>query len=77
MLPLPSTLIWVVIHLLIALGMNYVVKELNIINYGELVTVYFVILAARYYDAQTKFSIAYREDPDTVEAVLREQLDKE
>lgn len=76
-MPLPSTIMWTVLHLLLALGLNYVAKELGLIKYSELITVYFIILAARYFDAQTKFSIAYREDPDTVEAILREQLQRQ
>lgn len=73
-MPLPSTVFWVILHLILALGLNWIAKELNLIRYSEVITVYFVILAARYFDAQTKFSLAYREDPDTVEEILREQL---
>lgn len=77
MLPLPGTILWIVVHVIMALGLNYVAKETGLIRYSEVMTLYFIILAGRYYDAQAKFSIAYKENPDLVEAVLRDQLSKD
>lgn len=76
-MPLISTIIWTLLHLCLALGMNYVARELNLIEHSEIISLYFVLLAGRYYDAQTKFTIAYKSDPDLVEALMREQLNKE
>lgn len=77
MLPLPGTIIWIVVHVITSLGLNWVVKELGLINYSEVMTLYFIVLAGRYHDSQAKFSIAYKENPDLVEAVLRDQLSKD
>jgi len=76
-MPLIGTIIWTVLHFLLALGINYALKETGLIKHGEFLTVYFVILAAKYFDAQLKFSLAYRENPDIVEQILREQLNKD
>lgn len=75
-MPLISTIIWTLIHLCLALGMNYLAKELGLIGGGEIISLYFIALAAKYYDAQTKFSIAYESDPDLVEAMMRDELNK-
>ena len=76
-MPLISTIIWTLLHVCLALGINYVARELNLISYSEVISLYFIVLAAKYYDAQTKFSIAYKADPDLVEQIMRNELNKE
>lgn len=76
-MPLPSTIVFVILHLCMSLGLNWVAKELGLINNSEVIALYFVVLAGKYYDAQTKFSIAYSQDPDLVENLMREQLKKD
>lgn len=76
-MPLPSTIIWCILHLCLALGLNWVCKELGLINYSEVIALYFIITAGKYYDAQSKFSIAYSQDPDLVESMMRDQLKKD
>lgn len=76
-MPLPSTVIWTILHLCLALGLNWVCKELGLISYSEIIALYFIIVAGKYYDAQSKFSIAYSQDPDLVESMMREQLKKD
>jgi len=69
-----NTIAWAIIHSLIALAINMLAIWLGIINYGELFALYFVVVAARLYLAQIKFSTAYREDPELVEQILRSQF---
>ncbi len=76
-MPLLSTIIWVLLNLCIALGINYVIKELGIINHSEFISLYFIIAAARFYDSQLKFTIAYKTDPDLVEQIMRNELNKQ
>lgn len=73
-MPLPSSIMWVVLHALLALGMNWFAKELGLIEYSEVMTVYFILVAAKYRDSQMKFTIAYKENPEVVEQILRDQL---
>lgn len=73
-MPLFHTIVIIVIHALIALGLNFVVKELGWINHSEVMTGYFVLLALIYKDAQVKFEKAYKEDPELVEEILRDEL---
>lgn len=75
-MPLVSTVLWLLFHLCLALGVNYFLKELNIIGHGEFIALYFLVLAGKYRDAQIKFTKAYQEDPDLVEMILREDLNK-
>ena len=76
-MPLLGTIFHIVVHCIFALGLNWVAREFNLINYGEVITVYFIILAARYYDSQVRFTLAYKQDPAAIEQILREQLDEE
>lgn len=73
-MPLSVTIIWCLFHLIIAIGINWVLTQLNLIHYGEALTVYFIILSARYYDTQAKFALAYKQDPELIEALMRDQL---
>lgn len=72
-----ATIIWLGIHLLIAVGLNWIFKELKWIMYGEVITVYFIILATKAYYTQLRFFAAYYEDPDGVEESIRETLFKD
>lgn len=76
-MPLLSTIIWLLVNMCMALGLNWIAKELGLISNSEIIALYFIIAAARLQDAQSKFSIAYSQDPDLVEYLLREQLKKE
>jgi hypothetical protein len=76
-MPLPGTVLWLILHLCMALGVNYFLKELNLIGHGEFISLYFIVLAGKYRDYQTKFTKAYAEDPDLVEAIMREDLNNE
>lgn len=73
-MPLFKSIVLIIVHALIALGLNFVVKELGWINHSEVMTGYFVLLALIYKDNQLKFEDAYHEDPDLVEAILRDEL---
>lgn len=76
-MPLFSSILWLVANLCLALGINWIAKELELINHSELMTLYFMLAAFRIYDAQTKFSLAYQQNPDAVEQMMREQLNKD
>lgn len=76
-MPLTSTIVWILLHLCMALGVNYVLKELDLIGHGEFIALYFIVLAGKYRDAQVKFTQAYKEDPDLVEAIMREDLNND
>lgn len=76
-MPLPSTIFWLLAHMCLAVGVNYFLKESNLIGHGEFISLYFIAVAGRYRDAQVKFSKAYEQDPDLVEAIMRADLEKE
>lgn len=73
-MPLFNSIVWIIIHCLIALALNMLGIWLGLVNYGEVFALYFVIYSLRLYDAQMKFTIAYKEDPDFVESMLRHKL---
>lgn len=75
-MPLFDTIMWFSVHCILAIGLNMICKWFNIINYGEVFGIYFAILAFRTQDVQYKFTKSYREDPDLVESILREQYDR-
>lgn len=73
-MPLFSTILYIVFNLMVALGLNYVVRYLGWIHHGEIIALYFLILAGRLRDIQVKFALAYRANPDIIEQQLRDQL---
>lgn len=73
-MPLLSSVLWMLGHCLLAIGINTLGIWLGVINYGEFFSLYFFIFAGKLYDAQMKFTKAYKEDPELVEKILRHQL---
>ena len=73
-MPLFGSIIWAAIHMLVALGLNMLAVWIGWIHHGELFTIYWIVMAIRLYDAQMKFSVAYKENPELVEDILRHQL---
>jgi hypothetical protein len=73
-MPLISSILWILVHCLLALALNVVGIWSGLIAHGEIFALYFVIYSARLYDAQMKFTRAYKEDPQLVEQILRHNL---
>jgi len=76
-MPLFSTIFWVLVNVFIAVGLNWFLRELRLINNSEVIALYFIVTTGRLIDVQAKFNKAYKENPDLVEEILREQLDKD
>ncbi len=76
-MPLFSSILWILVHCMIALGLTVLGIWSGLINHGEVFAVYFVIYCTRLYDAQMKFTRAYKENPELVENMLRYKLLKD
>lgn len=76
-MPLQNTVIWVILHLCLALGINWLLKELDLISHSEFISLYFIVLAGKYFDSQLKFTLAYRQDPNLIEQIMREELNND
>lgn len=72
-MPITSSIIWAVLHMLVAIGLNMVAFWFGLIKYAEVFSLYFVILAFKQYYSQVKFTEAYKENPELVEDIMREQ----
>jgi hypothetical protein len=75
-MPLFVTITWLLTHLCFAIGLNWLAREVGVIHYGEVVSVYFILLAGKIYDDQRKFSRAYAENPELIETLMREELER-
>lgn len=73
-MPLFRTIVLMLVHAVIAVGLNFVAKAAGLVQHSEIMTLYFILLAGRYKDIQIRFEEAYAEDPDTTEQILRDEL---
>lgn len=73
-MPLLSTILWLGIHGILAAVLNFVFLRLGLIEHLEVALVYFLALSARIKDVQTKFLLAYKNDPVTVQSVLNKYI---
>ena len=76
-MPKLAAIIWITVHMGIAFLLNTIAGWFGWINYAEIFTAYFVILAFNKYSFMLNFWIQYEEDPDMVEQMMRNSIETE
>jgi hypothetical protein len=69
-----STIILIMVHVVIAAGLNWLVNLTGLFKSLEIMICYFVVLSGYYVNLMNNLFLLYRADPEFVENMIREQL---
>lgn len=69
-----SVIILIMVHMAVAGLLNWIAIKLNICSSLQIMLIYFVILSTYYLNLFTTFFKEYKNNPDLIEEIIREQL---